>query len=239
MSGPFTNYVFLQNSIAAAMVHYLPSGMTIEFGCYPQHQKVLRPLDSDTMVKDHPGVAKRDYYGYPAYQLISVECETDKVWIMQGILRKLFNVHKDPWLCLKHYDIFLLPPPGAASEGSDGAVTGRKLLKAHLKVVFSLHKTKTGIFTALDLDKPFVFEGKEHAARGVLLSVTWPITEDYELQDEKKPKATIDPATGKAPKRLFHSVDQIIPSDRGESVVMSYNDRYELTESFLRVLPKY
>ena len=28
---------------------------------------------------------------------------------MQGILRKLFNVHKDPWLCLKNYDVFLLP----------------------------------------------------------------------------------------------------------------------------------
>jgi len=237
MSGPFTNYVFLQNSIAAAMVRYLPSGMTIEFGCYPQYQKVLRPLDSDTMVKDHPGVAKRDYCGYPAYRLISVECETDKVWIMQGILCKLFNVHKDPWLCLKHYDIFLLPPPGAASEGSDGVVIRRKLLKAHLKVVFSLHETKTGIFT--ELDEPFLFKGKVHTARGVLLSVTWPITEDYELQDEKKPKATTDPATGKPPKRLFHSVDRLILSDRSESVVMSYNDRYELAESFLRVLPKY
>jgi len=37
MSGPFTNYVFLQNSIAEAMVCYLPAGMTIEFGCYPQY----------------------------------------------------------------------------------------------------------------------------------------------------------------------------------------------------------
>ena len=98
MSGPFTNYVFLQNSIAEAMVPYLPSGMTIEFGCYPQCQKVLRPLNSDTTVKDHPGVAKRDYYGCPAYKPLSVECEADKVWIMQGILHKLFNVHKDPWL---------------------------------------------------------------------------------------------------------------------------------------------
>jgi len=98
---------------------------------------VLRPLDSDTTVKDHPGVAKRDFYGYPAYKPLSVECEADKVWIMQGILRKLFNVHKDPWLQLKQYDIFLLPPPGAASEGSDGAEDRRKLLKTHLKVVFS------------------------------------------------------------------------------------------------------
>jgi len=218
------------------MVCYLPAGMTIEFGCYPQYQKVLRPLDSDTMIKDHPGVAKRDYYGCPAYRPISVECETDKVWIMQGILRKLFNVHKDPWLRLKHYDIFLLPPLGAASEGSSGAEDRRKLLKTHLKVVFSLHETKTGIFTKLDA--PFEFEGKTNTARGALLSVTWPITEDYELQDEKKTKATIDPATGKPPKRLFHSVDQIIPSDRGEHMVMSYNDRYELAESFLQVLPK-
>ena len=98
MPPPFTNYVFLQNSIAEAMVRYLPAGMTIEFGCYPQYQKVLRPLDSDTTVKDHPGVAKRDCYGCPAYKPLFVECEADKVWIMQGILRKLFNVHKDPWL---------------------------------------------------------------------------------------------------------------------------------------------
>jgi len=34
-------------------------------------------------------------------------------------------------------------------------------------------------------------------------------------------------------------VDQIIPSDRGEYMVMPYNDWYELAESFLRVLPKY
>jgi len=153
------------------------------------------------------------------------------------ILCKLFNVHKDPWLHLKHYDIFLLPPPGAASEGSNGAEDRRKLVRAHLKVVFSLHETKTSIFTKLD--EPFVFEGKMHAAQGVLLSVTWPITEDYELQDEKKPQATIDPATSKPPKQLFHSVDQIIPSDRGEYMVMSYNNRYELTESFLQVLPKH
>jgi len=138
---------------------------------------------------------------------------------------------------LKHYDIFLLPPPGAASEGSSGAEDRRKLLKTHLKVVFSLHETKTGIFTKLD--EPFEFEGKTHAARGVLLSVTWPITEDYKLQDEKTPQATIDPVTGKPPKRLFHSVDQIIPLDHGEYTVMSYNDRYELAESFLCVLPKY
>jgi len=98
-------------------------------------------------------------------------------------------------------------------------------------VVFSLHETKTGIF--LKLDDLFVFEGKTHMARGVMLSVTWPITKDYELQDEKKPKATIDPVTGKTPKRLYHSVDQIIPSDRGEYMVMSYNDRYELAEAFL------
>jgi len=129
------------------------------------------------------------------------------------------------------------PPPGAASEGSNGAEDRHKLLRAHLKVMFSLHETKTGIFTKFD--EPFVFEGKTHMARGVLLSVTWPITEDYELQDEKKPKATTDPATGKPPKRLFQSVDQIIPSDRGKYMVMSYNDRYELAESFLRVLPKH
>jgi len=102
MTGPFTNHVFLEKSIAAAMAWYLPAGTTIEFGCYPQYQKVLRPLDSHTTVKDHPGVAKRDYYGYPAYKPISVECETDKVWLMQGILRKLFNVHKDPWLRCGH-----------------------------------------------------------------------------------------------------------------------------------------
>ena len=106
-----------------------------------------------------------------------------------------------------------------------------------MKVVFSLHETKTGIF--LKLDEPFEFEGKTHTARGVLLSVTWPITEDYELQDEKKPKANLDPVTGKPLKCLYHSVDQIIPSDRGEYMVTSYNDRYELAEAFLRVLPKY
>jgi len=34
-------------------------------------------------------------------------------------------------------------------------------------------------------------------------------------------------------------VDQIIPSDHGEHVVMSCNDRCELAEAFLRVLPKH
>jgi len=233
MSGPFTNYVFLENSIAEAMVCYLPTDMTIEFGCYPQYQKVCRPLNSDTTIKDYPGVAKRDYNGYPAYRPVAVECETDKVSIMQTILRKLFNVHKDPWLCLKHYNIFLLLPPGAASERSKGTVIRRKQLKVHVKVVFSLHETKTGIFEALD--EPFVFEGKEHTARGVLLSVTWPIHEDCKLQQERKPKATINPVICKHPKRLFHSVDQLLPSDRGEYVVMSYNDCYELAEPFLRV----
>jgi len=109
MSGPSTNCVFLENSIAEAMVCYLPTGMTIAFGCYPQYQKACRPLKLDKMIKDYPGVAKRDYNGHPAYQPVDVECEIDKVWIMQGILRKLFNVHQDPWLRLKHYDIFLLP----------------------------------------------------------------------------------------------------------------------------------
>jgi len=140
-------------------------------------------------------------------------------------------------LRLKHYDVFLLPPPGAASEGSNGAVIRRKQLKAHVEVVFSLHETKTGIFEALD--ELFVFESKEHTAQGVLLSVTWPTDKDCELQDERKPKATIYSVTGKHPKRLFHSVDQLLPSDHGEHVVMSHNDRYELVEPFLRVFPKH
>ena len=71
-----------------------------------------------------------------------------------------------------------------------------------------------------------------------LLSVAWPIHEDYyELQDERKPKATINPVTGKHPKRLFHSVDQLLPF-QGKYVVMSCNNRYELAEPFLRVFPK-
>jgi len=177
MTGPFTNHVFLEKSVEAAMARYLPAGTTIEFGCYPQCQKVLRPLDSDATVKDHPGVAKRDCYGHPACKPISVECETDKVWLMQGILHKLFNVQKDSWLHCGHCDTFLLPPPGSASEGSKGAEDRHKLLRLHVKVVFSLHETKTDIF--LNLDEPFVFEGKMHAARGVLLSVTWPITKDH------------------------------------------------------------
>ena len=240
MSGPFTNHVFLENSIAEAMVRYLPTGISIEFRCYPQFQKALRPLDSDATIKDHPGVAKRDYNGYPAYRLMSVECETDKVWIMQGILRKLFNVHKDLWLRLKHYNVVLLPPPGTASEGSEGTVIRRKLLKAHVKAVFSLHETQTGIFTALD--EPFVFKGKEHAARGVLLSVPWPISEDYELQDKRKPKATINPITGKHSKRLYHSVDQLIPADRVVSMwsclaTTIMRRRSPSSESFPSMLP--
>ena len=237
MTGPFTNHVFLEQSIKTAMARYLPADQTIEFGCYPTYQKVLRPLDSDLTVKDHPGVAKRDYYGYPAYKPISIECDTEKVWLMQGILRKVFNCQKDPWLRCGKYDTFLLPPPGSAAEGSKGAKDRKKLLKLHMKVVFSLHETKTGIF--IELDEPFVFEGKTHTARGVLLSVTWPITEDYELRDEKKPKANLDPVTGKPIKRLYHSVDQIIGSQLDECMVTSYNDRYELAEAFLRVLPKY
>jgi len=109
MSGPFTNYVFLEKCILAAMARYLPAGTTIEFGCYPTYQKVLRPLNSDLTFKDHPGVAKRDYYGYPGYKPISIECESDKVWLMQGILCKIFNCQKDPWLHCGHYDTFLPP----------------------------------------------------------------------------------------------------------------------------------
>jgi len=67
-----------------------------------------------------------------------------------------------------------------------------------VKVVFSLHESKTGIFA--NLDEQFVFDGKEHMARGVLLSVRYPIHEDFELQDERKSTATIDPATSKTPK---------------------------------------
>jgi len=82
---------------------------------------------------------------------------------MQSSLRKLFNVHKDPWLRLKHYDVFLLPSPGQATEGSCGAEIWHKQLKAHVKVVFSLHETKTNIFAALD--EPFECEdGMVHMA---------------------------------------------------------------------------
>jgi len=211
--------------------------MTIEFGCYPVFQKVCKPLESDN-VKTHPGAAKRDYGGYPAYKPVSIECESEHVFTMQGILRKLFNCHKDPWMRTGHYDIFLLPPPGAASEGSEGSKDRAKLLRAHIKVVFSLHETRSDIFA--DLDAPFKFEGKTHTARGVLLSVTYPIGEDYELQDELNPKPTVvNPVTGKRPKRLFHSVDQTIPSAGGACLVLSYNDRYMLAESFLRVFPLY
>jgi len=159
------------------------------------------------------------------------------VFTMQGILRKLFNCHKDPWMRTGHYDIFLLPPPGAASEGSEGAKDRAKLLRARVKVVFSLHETRSNIFA--DLDAPFEFEGKTHTARGVLLSVTYPIGEDYDLQDKQKPEPTINPVTCKQPKQVFHSVDQTVPSKGGACLVMSYNDRYELAESFLRVFPQY
>jgi len=57
------------------------------------------------------------------------------------------------------------------------------------------------------------------------------------LQDEPRPTATINPATGKTPNRLYHSVDVIRPN-RGKFLVTSYNDRYELAEPFLKVFPK-
>jgi len=53
MTGPFTNYIFLKNSIQAAMAKYLPTGARIEFRCYPVFQKVCKPLESDT--EDPPG----------------------------------------------------------------------------------------------------------------------------------------------------------------------------------------
>jgi len=223
MAGPFIDHVFLESSIKETLVGYLPAGETIQFGIMPPYQKVCTPLASDD-IKSHPGVAKRDHGGYPTYRPLLLECESEKIPIMQSILRKLFNVHKDPWLRLKHYDVLLLPPPGQATEGSRGAEIWPKQPKAHVKVVFSLHETKTNIFAALD--EPFECEdGTVHTARGVLLSVTHPIHEDFELQDERRPTATIDPATGKTPKQLYHSVDVIRPN-RGECLVTSYNDRY-------------
>ena len=118
---------------------------------------------------------------------------------MQRILHRLFNVHVNPWLRLKYYDIFPLPPAGSSNSGSEGAKL--RQLQAHVSVVFSLFTFTTSRFIE------FEFEGKMHTARGVLLAVLWPIHDHYELQDERNPTATVDPPTGKTPKRLYHSVD--------------------------------
>jgi len=236
MLGPFIDHIFLESSITEALFGFLPAGQTIQFGIMPQFQSVCKLLDLDT-IKSHPGAARREHGGYPAYRPLLLECQSDKIPLMQSILCKLFNVHKDPWLRLKHYDIFLLPPSGQATEGSRGAKIWRKQLKAHVKVVFSLHEPKTGI--SEKLDEPVECDGKVHMARGVLLSITCPIHEDFELQDEHRPTATIDPATDKTPKWLYHSVDVLRPQDHGEFLVTSYNNHYELAEPFLKVFPKY
>ena len=82
---------------------------------------------------------------------------------MQGILRKLFNVHVDPWLRLKHCDVFLLPPTGKSLSGSQGAKLRQKKLQAHVSVVFSLFAFTASLF--LDLDLEHEKEGKWHTLR--------------------------------------------------------------------------
>ena len=242
MSGPHTDHVFLENSIREGMVPYLPAGKTIHFGCFPKYQHACKPNEGDTL-ETHPGCAKAGYGGYPAYRPISVECETGEAYTLQGIIRKLFNVHVDPWMRLKHYDIFLLPPAGSSNSGSQGAKLRQKKLHAHVSVVFSLFAFTTSLFQDLDLE--IEKDGKWHTARGVLLALPWPIHDRYELQDERNPTATVDPETGKTPKRLYHSVDYkrdqvelAHEMDHGNYTVTAFNDRCELAEAFLRVFPK-
>jgi hypothetical protein len=235
-SGAFTDHVYLEKCILAGLARQY--GRTFHIGCLPMNQRACKPGPNDEP-HEHPGAGRKDF-SFPAYKPITIEAAADEVDTVQAFIRRQFNSHADPWNRMKHHDIYLLPPDGA--YGSTGSDVRRTKILAHVNIVFSLSTYETKIINPSALDAPVVVDGKTHSLRGVILSVTWPISEALDLPDDiKHTRSRAVDERGENIKRLYHSVDyrRSGEPDHNVHVLTCSNDRHELAEAFIRVLPLY